>query len=757
MTRAFSPHDYQRDAMRHLHANPRAALWMPMGGGKTVATLTALNDLSLVEDVFPALVLAPLRVARTVWGPETQKWAHLNHLRVSVVTGSVKERRAALVDPADIVCMNYDNLVWLVEYYGKDWPFGTVVADESTRLKSFRLRQGSKRAGALGRVAHSKTNRFIELTGTPSPNGLEDLWGQAWFLDRGVRLGHSFSAFSDRWFQQGRDGYSLEPMPHAQREIEDKLRDICLTVTGLPVDEPIVNEIQVELPPAVREMYRGMEKDMFAQLAQDGVEAVNAAGRTNKLLQLCNGAIYLSEEAERGQWREVHDAKLGALESVIEEAAGAAILVAYNFKSDLARLLKAFPRGRVLDSNPQTVVDWNAGKIPLLFAHPACLHPDTEVLTEFRGWHRIVDVTPLDRVFDGVEFVRHSGCVFSGRKAVIDVFGVSMTPRHRILVDGVWLEGKDVGSGEDAKRKARYTYTGNDRYIGEMFALPSIVKNPSAELQKTQSRKKKTLPEVSARDISPPYWKPDLELLAWSALPGAGHFRQKLRRTRDRCLRVLVGFQNLLRGYGSDISDGFDDRTHRRKRVVLERELQVGVEIRSASQQADDKTASISGSADTSSCALSNNRIEPLCHIGAPRDGLERGPSRSCGESVHLQEEPKKANVYDLVDCGPRHRFVVRNSRGESFVAHNSAGHGLNLAEGGNILVFFGVNWNLEEHQQIIERIGPMRQKQAGLDRPVFVHLILARATVDYMVLDRLRSKRSVQDILLEAMKRRPT
>ena len=308
MTRTFVPHDYQRDAMRHLHANPRAALWMPMGGGKTVATLTALVDLNLTEDVFPALVLAPLRVARTVWPVEVQKWAHLNHLTTTIVTGSVKQREAAIAKPADIVCLNYDNLVWLVEYYGADWPFRTVIADEATRLKSFRLRQGSKRAGALGRVAHTHVNRFIQLTGTPSPNGLKDLWGQSWFLDRGVRLGHSFTAFSDRWFRQGRDGYSLEPMPHAQAEIEGKLRDLCLTVTGLQVDEPIINEIQVELPPAARDMYRSMEKDMFAQIARDGVEAVNAAGRTNKCLQLANGAIYLSDEEERGQWREVHDA-----------------------------------------------------------------------------------------------------------------------------------------------------------------------------------------------------------------------------------------------------------------------------------------------------------------------------------------------------------------------------------------------------------------------------------------------------------------
>ena len=452
MTRLFEPHPYQREAIQHLYSTPRAALWMPMGGGKTVATLTALLDLSLVEDIFPVLVLAPLRVAKTVWGPETQKWEHLAHLRVSVITGSAKERLSALRAPADIYACNYDNLVWLVETLGEDWPFPTVIADEFTRLKSFRIRQGSKRARALARVAHTKVKRFIGLTGTPSPNGLADLWGQTWFLDVGRRLGRTYSAFSDRWFVKGYDGYSLKPLPTAQPEIEVRLKDICLTVDALPVDEPIHNQIRVDLPPAARRIYHDMEEEMFTLIDQHGVEALNAAARTMKCLQLANGAIYTDDQ---GSWTTVHDAKLTALESVIEEAGGAPVLVAYHFKSDLQRLRKAFPKGRVLDKDPATIAQWNRGEIQLLFAHPA------------------------------------------------------------------------------------------------------------------------------------------------------------------------------------------------------------------------------------------------------------------------------------------------------------SAGHGLNLADGGNILVFFSLNWNLEEHMQIIERIGPMRQKQAGYKRPVFVHYIMARQTVDSMVLERLQSKKSVQEILVEAMKRK--
>ncbi|MDI9411233.1 MAG: SNF2-related protein, partial [Bacteroidia bacterium] len=364
----FKPHDYQEEALAHLYKERRAALWMPMGGGKTVTTLTALEALSVVEDTYPALVLAPLRVARSTWPDEIQKWPHLSHLRVSVITGTPKQRQAALDTPADIYTTNYDNLVWLRGAVGDAWPFKTVIADEFTRLKSFRLRQGSKRARALGAVAHTHVSRFIGLTGTPAPNGVKDLWGQIWFLDKGERLGKTFSAFEQRWFRKGYDGYSLMPYEHTQAEVENKLKDICLTVRGLPVDEPISTPIYVNLPPDARKAYDEMETEMFTVINDEGVEAVNAAVRTQKCLQLANGAAYVDEYRN---WEAVHDAKLEALDSIIEEANGAPVLVAYNFKHDLARLQKRYPRGRVLDADPDTIRDWNRGEIGLLFAHPA--------------------------------------------------------------------------------------------------------------------------------------------------------------------------------------------------------------------------------------------------------------------------------------------------------------------------------------------------------------------------------------------------
>jgi SNF2 family DNA or RNA helicase len=372
----FAPHPYQLHARDHLLDVPRCALWAGMGLGKTSATLMALDVLQRFTATHPTLVLAPLRVARSTWPDETKKWKQFSHLHIQPIVGTPGQRAAALKRDAPIFTMNYDNLEWLVARYGDKWPFRQVVADESTRLKSFRIKQGGKRAAALGKVAHKHVERFIELTGTPSPNGLVDLYGQAWFLDAGQRLGRTFSGFQQRWFRPvpGPEGWQQwVPMPHAQAEIQDKLRDLCLTLDPhdwFDLREPIVNVIKVELPKKARAVYEDMEREMFTQLEGHDIEAFGAAARTIKCLQLACGAAYVGE-AKDGKYVEVHDAKLQALDSIVEEAAGAPVLVAYHFKSDLSRLQRAFPRGRQLDADPQTVEQWNAGVIPLLFAHPA--------------------------------------------------------------------------------------------------------------------------------------------------------------------------------------------------------------------------------------------------------------------------------------------------------------------------------------------------------------------------------------------------
>lgn len=363
--------DYQRAIVGHMLAHDRCNIWAGMGTGKTVSTLTALQGLAMVEDPFPALVLAPLRVASSTWPTEVRKWAHLEGLRLSDWSGTRTFDQA----PADIVAVNYDNAAHLVEAF-PDFPFRTVVADEATRLKSFRARQGGKRAQALGKVAHKHTRRWVNLTGTPAPNGFLDLWGQQWFIDAGARLGRSFSAFEDRWFRIKRApgqqyGGTVELLQGAQAEIEGRLADCTLTVRAadfLDLPPLIENTIEVELPATARRHYRELEREMFTVLAGGAeIEAFNAAGRTMKCLQAANGALYTDEQ---GTWKELHDAKIDALASVVEEAAGAPVLVAYHFKSDLARLQRAFPQGRALDADPRTIEAWNLGRLPLLFVHP---------------------------------------------------------------------------------------------------------------------------------------------------------------------------------------------------------------------------------------------------------------------------------------------------------------------------------------------------------------------------------------------------
>lgn len=374
MTALFKPRDYQQSIIGFIAEHERCNVWAGMGTGKTVSTLTALQGISLVDDPFPALILAPLRVASSTWPGEVEKWAHLHGLTVANWTGT---RNFSGARVADIVTVNYDNLVALVDQFPQ-WPFRTVIADESTRLKSFRARQGGKRAQALGKVAHKHVRRWVNLTGTPAPNGVLDLWGQQWFVDGGERLGRSFSAFEGRWFRTHRPpgqqfGGETVLLDGAQAEIEARLADCTITVRAsdfLDLPPLIENVIEVDLPPTARRHYREIEREMFTVLAGgEEVEAFNAAAKTMKCLQAANGALYVGEGGSAFQ--EIHDAKLQALQSVVEEAAGAPVLVAYHFKSDLARLQRVFPQCRHLDADPDTIRCWNSGKIPLLFAHPA--------------------------------------------------------------------------------------------------------------------------------------------------------------------------------------------------------------------------------------------------------------------------------------------------------------------------------------------------------------------------------------------------
>jgi len=372
----WAPRPFQPLMYEFAQRVKRCALLVPMGFGKSSTVLWLISTLLLTGEVRKVLVLAPLRVAKSTWPEEARSWDAFSHLRVVAVVGSEQERLKALATDADIYTCNYEQIVWLVETLGDAWPFDMVVADEATRLKGFRLRQGTKRAQTLARIIHNKVARFVALSGTPAPNGLQDLWALGWFIDQGARLGRTFSGFENRWFGFQRTGNTLftkrVPFAHAQTEIQGLLKDVCLTLSvkdWFDIAEPIVNVLRVTLPPKARKHYKDMEDNLFTQFDEHDVEAFNAAAKTMKCLQLANGAAYLNDS--NVEWEVVHNEKIEALRSIVEEASGAPILVAYHFRSDLARLQKAFPEARVLDAKASTIEQWNRGEIPLLLAHPA--------------------------------------------------------------------------------------------------------------------------------------------------------------------------------------------------------------------------------------------------------------------------------------------------------------------------------------------------------------------------------------------------
>lgn len=388
--RDYTPRPYGSLMTRHITGRPRSAVWAPPGFGKTVTTLTAVDDLSFTGDPFPALVLAPVRVARDVWPAEVRKWKHLSAMRVMPIIGTADERKWATRRAAEVYTVNYENIPWLIEQWGDDWPYKTIIADEATRLKGLRMSfkthptsgkvylsgQGGQRTRALAKVAHSKVKTFIQLTGTPSPNGLQDLWGQAWFLDAGKRLGSTYTGFTQRWFSKSYDGHGLDPLPFSEVQIHDALRDVCMSLKvedWFDIDKPIEKTIFVDLPFRARTQYQEMENKMFTEIDGHEIEAFAAAARTQKCLQLANGAAYLGDADTPGvrKWVSVHDEKLEALESLMEECGGVPLLVSYEFKSDLARILARF-KGQAVDIGTTAgMAAFRAGKALLGCGHPA--------------------------------------------------------------------------------------------------------------------------------------------------------------------------------------------------------------------------------------------------------------------------------------------------------------------------------------------------------------------------------------------------
>lgn len=369
-------HSYQNRGVQHIIDNPFCALFLDMGLGKTVTTLTAIKELMDACIITNALVVAPKKVTQVTWTDEIKNWAHLQDLTISVIDGDVKHRRAAMAKKADIYAVSRDNIVWLVtEYGGIKLPFDMVVIDELSSFKN----HASKRFRAMKRV-RKFIPRVVGLTGTPSPNGLIDLFAQMYLIDEGERLGKTITGYRDRFFRPDkRNGdivytYALkQPADETEKQISDLISDITISMTAedyLKMPDKIMLFDTVELPRKVYDNYLDFEREQVLELinSDELITAATAAALSNKLQQYANGAIY---DADRNV-KHIHDEKLEKLQEIVEAANGAPVLVAYSFIHDLDRIMDALKEYKPVKlEKPEHIAQWNDGKIQVLVTHPA--------------------------------------------------------------------------------------------------------------------------------------------------------------------------------------------------------------------------------------------------------------------------------------------------------------------------------------------------------------------------------------------------
>lgn len=365
----YQPHNYQQLATAFIEEHPAAALLLEMGLGKTVITLTAIQDLLFDSfEIHKVLVIAPLRVARDTWPAEQAKWSHLHHLRLAVAVGTERQRRQALNSGADVTVMNRENVDWLITRSGIKWQWDMVIIDELSSFKNHR----AKRHVALMKI-RPQVKRIIGLTGTPASNGLMDLWAQFRLLDLGERLGRYISRYRDRWFVPDKRGgmqvFTYKPKPGAEDEIYQAISDITLSMKTsdyLTLPPLTVTTTEVTMNGRERKVYDRLAAEMVVELGDEVIDAANAAVLAGKLTQLASGAIY----TEAGNPIVVHGRKLDALEDLIEAANGNPVLVAYWWQHDLARIRERFPQARQLKTSAD-IEAWNDGEIPLGLIHPA--------------------------------------------------------------------------------------------------------------------------------------------------------------------------------------------------------------------------------------------------------------------------------------------------------------------------------------------------------------------------------------------------
>lgn len=357
-------HSYQLDAINFVKDKKKCALFLDMGLGKTATSLTVASD--FLDDLFVinVLIIAPLRVANTVWKQESEKWSHLNHLKINICTGTAKERLASLKEPADIHVINRENLPWLCQNI--KWRWDMVIVDESTSFKSYKSVRFKHLAKQLDKISS-----IILLSGTPAPNGFMDLWSQIYLIDKGDRLGRNITAYRNRFFYQERNNFfSFKLRDDSKKDLLNAIEDICITMKAKNhIDMPGRIDISrtVVLPASAEKHYKQLKKDFVLSLDGNEVIAKNVAVLGGKLLQICNGTIYDEDKNPNV----LHKEKVECLKEIIEDNPSENILLAYNFRTDLTAIMENFPDAVVLSKSGVELEAWNRGEIKLLVAHPA--------------------------------------------------------------------------------------------------------------------------------------------------------------------------------------------------------------------------------------------------------------------------------------------------------------------------------------------------------------------------------------------------
>ena len=773
--------EQQRFIVTRMMEHRAALIVSAMGSGKTAAALTAARALLDTFTVRRVLVIAPLRVAKDTWPDEIEAWEHTSVLNVAVAVGPDAQRRAAIDSGAEITVMNRENLPWLSRHLGsvEKWPFDCVIVDESSAFKAGKKRTTkSRRKDADGKVVVSKggkitrfgvlaaarrrIDRIYLLTGTPAPNGLEDLWGQIYLLDQGERLGMSQSAFFDRWFDRNPYTMKITARPHAEKEIMDLISDVMISLPPLElVPPPVFVPIKVQLPPAVMTEYRRFERTLVSEVHD--VEAVSKGVLTNKLLQFC-----------------------------------------------IAR--------------------------------------ETPVLTG-RGWVPIQSVTATDEVWDGVEWVRCGGAAAMGKQPVVSCFGVQMTSNHRVLTKEGWATAQRILNGKSSEKLARAEVrlpdrgravglssdgTGEQREgalarrmrVREAIDTPKsepsehassadeVVRVSSRRADFTGSRRARshddrqsTLGHLAANE------KP----LPQSEVQGLS----QLRRSRNRYAGPLVRFlQRILGRCAEGVFGRTDHRPDQQQQELRAAELPLDYDQEPNAEYAGQRPCEYavgeghSGGSRRASGPKISDRLQTLCS----------------GRAGQHSSAPRPVEVFDILDCGPRHRFVVRGGSGP-LIVHNcngsmyredgsvaavhtekldalddlieratgdpvlvfygfrfdlaeickrhpdavvlnesdtavkdwnagkirvllahpaSCAHGLNLQYGGHIAIWFGLTWSLELYLQANARLPRPGQKNL-----VAIYQIIAEGTADENVLAVLDRKEITQDAITEAVRAR--